>query len=105
MDPMPPINKVFSLISQEEHQRKISMPGTYSSGAMAFASKAENNRGVGNSGSHIGNSRTGNIKKKERSFCTCCNIHGHSIDKCYKLHGYPPGYKLKQREGFQNTSC
>ncbi|XP_062104553.1 uncharacterized protein LOC133815744 [Humulus lupulus] len=30
--------------------------------------------------------------RKNRPFCTHCNIHGHIIEKCYKIHGYPPGY-------------
>ena len=24
---------------------------------------------------------------------------GHVFDKCYKLHGYPPGYKFKTNKG------
>ncbi|MED6118819.1 hypothetical protein PIB30_006315 [Stylosanthes scabra] len=24
--------------------------------------------------------------------CTHCGILGHSVDKCYKIHGYPPNY-------------
>ncbi|XP_022154608.1 uncharacterized protein LOC111021831 [Momordica charantia] len=31
--------------------------------------------------------------KKERPFCTHCGLFGHTIDRCYKLHGYPPGYR------------
>jgi hypothetical protein len=23
-----------------------------------------------------------------------CNLNGHTMEKCYKLHGYPPGHKL-----------
>ena len=34
-------------------------------------------------------------QKKDRPFCTHCNMLGHVIDKCFKLHGYPPGYKNK----------
>ncbi|XP_072071682.1 uncharacterized protein [Arachis hypogaea] len=30
--------------------------------------------------------------------CTQCGLLGHTQDKCYKLHGYPPGYNQnKQR--------
>ena len=43
----------------------------------------------GNSNWNKGNS------KKERPFCTHYNMIGHMIKKCYKLHGYPPGYKPK----------
>ncbi|KAK6128183.1 hypothetical protein DH2020_038072 [Rehmannia glutinosa] len=33
------------------------------------------------------------FSKRERPYCTHCRFHGHTIDKCFKLHGYPPGYK------------
>ncbi|PON38108.1 hypothetical protein TorRG33x02_345880, partial [Trema orientale] len=39
MDPMPPMNKVFALISQEEQQRKIGIPASDSTNTMAFAAK------------------------------------------------------------------
>lgn len=29
--------------------------------------------------------------------CTHCNIQGHTIDRCYKIHGYPPGYRSNQK--------
>jgi len=35
-----------------------------------------------------------NRQRKDRPVCTHCKIH--TVDKCYKLHGYPPGYKTKQ---------
>lgn len=47
------------------------------------------------------------VSFKER---TQCGYAGHTVDKCYKLHGYPPGYKAKQksttssRSGENNTS-
>jgi len=39
----------------------------------------------------------GRNQKKERPFCTHCGYSGHTIEKCYKLHGYLSGYKPKQR--------
>lgn len=39
--------------------------------------------------------RNKNGNGKEWPFCTHCNILGHTVDKCYKLHGYVPGYKQK----------
>ena len=33
--------------------------------------------------------------KKERPLCTHCNMLGHTVDKCYRLHEYPLGYKHK----------
>ena len=42
-----------------------------------------------------------NVKnfKKGRPQCTHCGVMGHVVDKCYKLHGYPPGYKFKSTKG------
>lgn len=34
---------------------------------------------------------------KERPICTYCGYSSHDIDKCYKLRGYPPRYKAKQK--------
>lgn len=32
---------------------------------------------------------------KERPQCTHCGKLGHTTDKCYKLHGFPPGFRFK----------
>ena len=93
MDPLLPINKAFSLISQEEHQKKIGSHinvGSNSTGTMAFAVKTDNSKA---SGGYKG-------QKKDRPFCTHCNFHCHAIDKCYKIHGYSPGYKPKPRNNY-----
>ena len=87
MDPLPPTNKVFSLITQEERQRKIgshSTSGVDSVNIMAFATK------------HVAsNSYKG--QKTDCPYYTHCQYHGqyhgHTVDKCYKLYGYPPGFK------------
>ena len=75
IDPLPSINKVFSLISQEEHQKKIGShinAGSDSAGTMAFAVKTDNSKASKGYKEH----------KKDRPFCTHCNFHDHPIDKC-----------------------
>ena len=96
LDPMPPISKVFSLVSQEENQRKISTRHGDSSNTMAFAARADNSRNYNppNSSVHSSNYKG---QKRDKPFCTHYNFHGHTVDKGYKLHGYPPGYKPKVR--------
>ena len=83
MDPIPPINKVFALMAQEEKQRTIGVSAADSSNALAMATKVD---------SRVGNKLQ---KTKDRPVCSHCKMLGHTIDKCYKLHGYPPGYKSK----------
>ena len=29
-------------------------------------------------------------------FCSQCKVSGHSVERCFKLHGYPPGFKHKK---------
>ena len=86
MDPVPPWSKVFSLILQDEKQRKVGAAKEMQlDTAAALASTLA----------------TKNVKnfKKGRPQCTHYGAMGHVVDKCYKLHGYPPGYKFKSTKG------
>ena len=86
-DPLPSINKAFSLVLQEEKQKEVTSTIPVSQETqMAFAVKT-----------HSDKPRV----KKDRPQCSHCGFLGHTVDKCYKLHGYPPGYKPK---GKSNTA-
>ncbi|XP_010519642.1 PREDICTED: uncharacterized protein LOC104799038 [Tarenaya hassleriana] len=37
------------------------------------------------------------FRPKQKPLCTHCGMYGHTVNKCYKLHGYPPGYRRNQR--------
>ena len=37
------------------------------------------------------------IRLSSRPRCTHCGALSHVVDKCYKLHGYPPSYKFKKK--------
>uniref|UniRef100_A0A2N9GWN9 Uncharacterized protein n=1 Tax=Fagus sylvatica TaxID=28930 RepID=A0A2N9GWN9_FAGSY len=88
VDPLPSINKVFSLVTQEERQRDLIPSSVVQSIESAVAFAATNSRF---------NSGTRNYGKKERHMCSHCGIPGHTVDKCYKLHGYPPSYRSKNK--------
>ncbi|KAL5560246.1 hypothetical protein UlMin_036457 [Ulmus minor] len=57
---------------------------------------------------HAGNSAYFKGKYDNRQFekptCTHCGYIGHTIDKCYKLHGYPPGFRFKNGTILGNTN-
>ncbi|KAJ4717700.1 Retrovirus-related Pol polyprotein from transposon TNT 1-94 [Melia azedarach] len=100
MNPIPPINTVFALISQEEHQRQVSEISSISApaSAMAFTTKTNSHKTNFNQSFNKPN------QKKDRPLCTHCGYSGHTIDKCYKLHGYPPGYKPRQKQNLPQVA-
>ena len=99
MDPMPPINKVFSLIRQEERQGSIgSLNASLSNPfvkSTALRCKSEGPKAVGSKQF---------FQKKERPQCTHYGLLGHTVDKCYKLHGFPPGYKTQGKSSAANQT-
>lgn len=91
MEPAPSINRSFALVAQEAAQRNISSSSSAISPA-AFLVRNNSNSSMRN---------PSQTKKKEKAHCTHCGLQGHTIDRCYKLHGYPPGYKFS---GSKNAS-
>ena len=85
IDPLPLMNRIFSLVIQEERQRGLSssnhFPYVSSSNSAAFGVATSNY-----------NSNNG---KCDKPLCTHCGFLGHTIDKCYKIHGYPLGFRKK----------
>lgn len=58
------------------------------------------------------NSHSNQVKKfnnqnhdtKDRPYCSHYKFQRHTIEKCYKLHEYPPGYKPKPRPNHINDA-
>ena len=92
MEPVPSIDKAFSLVIQEERQRFSTSNSAPSIESTTLAVKNQ----VFNQGSHSNNSNGRNFKgnaTKGRLVCSHCGKLGHIMEKCYKLVGFPPGYK------------
>lgn len=84
MEPEPTIQRAFALVVQEVEQ--CASASSDSSNAAALLVKNSSHNVVGRPSSNP-------PKKKERPLCTHCNILGHTVDRCYKIHGYPPEYR------------
>ncbi|XP_057960647.1 uncharacterized protein LOC131152798 [Malania oleifera] len=96
----PSLNEVYSIIQQEEKRREISA-NSMGSDSMAIMSKG-----------NFSKQSTGQ-QRRDKYYCTFCKIPlercfkansnkptcihckmlGHTTEKCFKLHGYPAGYK------------
>jgi hypothetical protein len=89
MDPLLAINKVFSMVVQEEHKKEITSTffASLNHTPAVMATKY-----IPPSSSRYQGSRT-QYPCKEHPLCTHCGLLGHTVEKCYKLHRYPLGYK------------
>ena len=109
MCPLPSISQVYSTLIQEGKQRKIRSFGHFlgDSTSLAvkvhkpnFAHKGKVEKVEGRMDNNY--SRFDRVETKRAAqpiqsniFCNYCKKPGHSIDKCYRLHGFPPNFKFK----------
>ena len=101
MERIPSLDKVFSLVIQEERQRALGFNVNSSVESIALAVK---NQGFNQSSNFFGIAGK-NIKGnggKGRPICSHCGKVGHVKEKCYKLVGFPPGYKQKGKVSMAN---
>ncbi|XP_075096200.1 uncharacterized protein LOC142174318 [Nicotiana tabacum] len=85
--PSPSVSRAFAMLINKENQRKVCV----SNSQISLAN--EMNESI------VFMSTRGNRSKFKRLndlYCEYCHFKGHSKDTCYKLHGYPPGYKGKR---------
>lgn len=97
IDPLPTINKVLSIVLQEERQQGHGASGradVKDPEAEVLANIVESNgknqsfsRGRGFNKTEISRGRF--FKEK---VCTYCSKNGHIVDVCYRKHGYPPNW-------------
>ncbi|XP_057452997.1 uncharacterized protein LOC130744854 [Lotus japonicus] len=112
LDTLPNVNRVFALIAQQE--RQFSAENISGSKAMmASRESSHDNRGgastshsgssqsQSNSGYHSSQSSSGGYhsnsggNRYSSKKCSYCGKMGHTVDDCYKKHGFPPGFKFK----------
>ncbi|XP_052489315.1 retrovirus-related Pol polyprotein from transposon RE1 isoform X4 [Gossypium raimondii] len=89
IDPLPPINKVFSLVIQQERHLPTGSSQLF----------------VSNTLRHHTSSKKPQAKSSiDSRQCTFCGKSRHTVDTCYEKHGYPPGYKSRGRASRAHTA-
>lgn len=84
MKPRPGLSEIYNMLDQEESQRMVGVASKMISHPAAF--QVQDN-GVSDS-SHILLFQGGFKKPK----CSHCLRIGHTVDRCYKVHGFPSGH-------------
>ena len=83
MNPFPSLSQVYSLLTQEERQRQVKSRADFQSEGTSFAAGINQNTAQRFSANRRTEGRRASL------FCDHCKRSGHTVDKCYKLHGYP----------------
>ncbi|KAL0449784.1 UNVERIFIED_CONTAM: hypothetical protein Slati_1534800, partial [Sesamum latifolium] len=102
MEPLPSVNKVYSMVLRVERQRQIHSETSETTEGLVLNAKWSNKgtdyHDMGNKGSYRRNA----VDKKSQ-FCHHCNKSGHTKETCFKIHGVPDWYKVlvdqKKKEG------
>lgn len=105
MDPFPSITKAFSMVIQQERQLESPIAtdldaskSTAVNNAQANATNTSqfSNRGRGgsfNTGRNRGRGGGGTRTQNNNRICTNCGKTNHTVESCYFIHGFPPGYQ------------
>jgi hypothetical protein len=83
MDPFPQLNSIFGMAIQHENLNGLATDDQSSSALINLAKKPYN-----------GSYSKGNDSNLNRS-CTHCGRGNHTINTCFKKHGYPPGFRFR----------
>ncbi|XP_019447357.1 PREDICTED: uncharacterized protein LOC109350590 [Lupinus angustifolius] len=108
MDPLPTINKAFTLLTQQErhlhsqyNEPKVlfnSAQNSYNQNTNESSSNIGASKGRGritiyqNSGGRFSNNSSRPSSGRGSKVCTYYNRTGHTIDQCYKKHDFHPRY-------------
>lgn len=79
-DPMPTIDRVFSMVIQFERQNHL-LPENDEEQVMINVVDGRRPSGRGRGYSN--------------KICTYCGMSDHTVETCYKKNGYPPGFKFR----------
>ncbi|XP_074375255.1 uncharacterized protein LOC141717027 [Apium graveolens] len=97
--PLPTVSQAYSLILQEESQREIHSRRHFSADSTSLNASTYKHQQSHQSGVSFHKKFAGDSRKVTLQ-CNYCKKPGHSIDKCYKLHGFPPDFKFTKSKRF-----
>ncbi|GJR81518.1 ribonuclease H-like domain-containing protein [Tanacetum coccineum] len=115
-DELPDVRFAYAIISSEESYRVVSSSGvgtSQRSQSSVFSSNVGNKNNAQRPQASVSNSRPSNMTRPVNSrnrrpnrgsplVCENCGFNGHTMDRCFKLIGYPPDFG--KRNNSSNTN-
>ncbi|XP_021857699.1 uncharacterized protein [Spinacia oleracea] len=105
MSPLPTISKAYGLLLQEEQQKEVNNSRSHNSESTVFTARRFSDikpykSPPYTSGSGLYNATNGNQSRnytytRNNLYYEHCKMKNHTIDKCWKSHGYPKDFKGK----------
>ncbi|GJR03270.1 putative RNA-directed DNA polymerase [Tanacetum coccineum] len=116
-DPLPDVRGAYAIISSEESHRVVSTSnvGTSQRSQSSVFNSSVNNRGATQRTPNSGNfSRPNNVTRPSgggnrrtnggpQLVCENCGFNGHTIDRCFKIIGYPTDFGKRNNNNNQGT--
>lgn len=97
LKPIPTIEEAYNIVAQDERQRSVK-PVVKSENVIFQTSGNFEGHGL-DSSEYVAAYNTYRPRNNtNRPLCTYCCQLGHTIQKCYRVHEYPPGFKQNKLE-------
>nr|XP_016467727.1 PREDICTED: uncharacterized protein LOC107790323 [Nicotiana tabacum] len=99
IQPLSSLDTVYNILLQDEKQRQVIPNTQFNSESASFNANSNINRFPSQLSStkqytQRVNFDSSNQKSNTTLSCKYCKKPGHTIEKCYKLHGFPPNFKF-----------
>ena len=101
MVPFPSISQAYSLLVQEERQRQVKVETNFLTDSASLSVGLNKSYPAPDSGKSP--QRKPDSGRRSPLVCDHCKKTGHTVDKCYRLHGYPNRPANRGRGGYGFT--
>ena len=99
INPSPTLSQVYSLLVQEERQRQVKTNAQFQGEGASFTASVASFNSSGGPRRQEG--------RRIQLFCIHCKWNGHTVERCYKIHGYQhqASREVDQRISGMLTMC
>uniref|UniRef100_A0A0V0I3H5 Putative ovule protein n=1 Tax=Solanum chacoense TaxID=4108 RepID=A0A0V0I3H5_SOLCH len=94
MKPIPTVSNVYNILLADEKQRQISCTSQFSSEFASFSAEVSTSKSCSGLSKQTFPSKVNFEPWMSSLLYKYCKKPGHSIDKCYKFHGFPSTFKF-----------